>query len=409
MLTMSRDEPGFFTEEHARLARAFADQAAIAVENSRLFTEVQRSARESEALFRADAELFQSLDLDAVLQALVDVTVDVLGTEKSMVATWDGNTGHMALRASRNISDEGLALIRDMYVRNASTLIDSRVTVTEDRADAHPEEVPIIELEGIRSYIQVPVISTAGHPIGFFSVAYTREHKFSDDEQRMLSALADRAAVAIQNADLYQKAQQVASLEERQKLARELHDSVSQALYGIALGARTARTLLDREPTEAIEPVDYVLQLAEAGLAEMRALIFELRPESLETEGLVAAIEKQAGALRARYNITVNLSDCPEPDVPLRVKEIAFRISQEALHNIVKHAGATSVDVGLEHTNGTLALTVTDDGAGFDPTGEFAGHLGLKSMRERAEAAGGTLAIESEPGGGTTVHATIPA
>jgi signal transduction histidine kinase len=221
-------------------------------------------------------------------------------------------------------------------------------------------------------------------------------------------AVANQAAVAIENARLYQQAQALAALQERQRLARELHDSVSQALYGIALGARTARTLLDRDPARVAEPLDYVLSLAEAGLAEMRALIFELRPESLETEGLVAALAKQAAALRARHRITVDEALGDEPDAPLAVKEALYRIAQEAMTNTVKHARAGQVDLRLVQEDGGLVLEVRDDGLGFDPSGSFPGHLGLQSMRERAATQGGTLDVDSTPGRGTRIRAQIP-
>jgi signal transduction histidine kinase len=256
--------------------------------------------------------------------------------------------------------------------------------------------------------IEIPIFSVGGEPLGFFSVAYTRDHHFAEDEQRLLAALAERAAVAIGNAELYERAQQAASLEERQRLARELHDSVSQALYGIALGARTARTLIDRNPAEAVEPVDYILSLAEAGLTEMRALIFELRPESLETEGLVAAISKQAEAATVRHGLAIDLRLGQEPDVPLPLKETLYRIAQEALNNVAKHAHATSVSIELRPTPAELELTISDDGAGFNPAGEFPGHLGLHSMRERAHKAGGELSIQSTQGRGSTVTARFP-
>jgi signal transduction histidine kinase len=221
--------------------------------------------------------------------------------------------------------------------------------------------------------------------------------------------MANQAAVALENARLFEEAQQAASLEERQRLARELHDSVSQALYGIALGARTAREQLGRDPEKAAEPVDYVLSLAEAGLAEMRALIFELRPESLASEGLVAALEKQVAATRARFGIEVDAALGQEPDVSIETKEALYRIGQEALHNVAKHAGAQHASVALRHENGSITLEVRDDGAGFDPEADYAGHLGLRSMRERAAKAGGALEIESAPGSGTLVRVRAPA
>lgn len=208
---------------------------------------------------------------------------------------------------------------------------------------------------------------------------------------------------------MYEQAQQLAVLEERQRLARELHDSVSQALYGIALGARTARALLDRDPKKVAEPLNYVLSLAEAGLAEMRALIFELRPESLETEGLVAALGKLATSVQARHTpgITVNTEFCEEQKLSFEIKEAFYRIAQEALNNTVKHAHATLIDLRLLRSDGRMTLQVNDNGVGFDPTGQFPGHLGLKSMRERIVRFGGAIQIDSAPGQGTRVSATV--
>ena len=202
----------------------------------------------------------------------------------------------------------------------------------------------------------------------------------------------------------------VAALEERQRLARELHDSVSQALYGIALGSRTARTLLERDdPAKAAEPLDYVLSLAEAGLSEMRALIFELRPESLKNEGLVVALTKQSDALQARHKLDVVTSFCPEPDISLDAKEALYRVAQEAMHNIARHAKATRIELSLLNKDGVITLEVRDNGKGFDPNGDFPGHLGLKSMRERVANIGGAFHITSQPGEGTvlTVHVTL--
>jgi len=408
-LTISWTEPAYFTSDHVRLARAFADQASIAIENARLYEEMRGSARRFEALSRADTELFLSLDLDSVLQALVDVTVDVLRVDKSMVTTWDVDTRVMTLRASRNLGEPTLAYIRDLFNQRTQSMDVPMIIVTEEISRAGQHLVPIIESEGIRSMIEVPVVSRDGRPLGFFSVAYTTDYHFDEAEQRLLTALADRAAVAISNAELHERAQQAASLEERQRLARELHDSVSQALYGIGLGARTARALLDRDPPAAVEPVDYILSLAEAGLAEMRALIFELRPESLENEGLNAAIRKQVEVVQARQGIQAEFTPCDEPDLPLAVKEAAYRIAQESLTNIVKHSHATKVRISLTSTDAGLKLEVTDNGTGFDSTADFPGHLGLLSMRERAENLGGRVEISSEAGAGTRVVATFAA
>src|SRR5262249_33694318 len=156
------------------------------------------------------------------------------------------------------------------------------------------------------------------------------------------------------------------------------------------------------------EALDYVLSLAEAGLAEMRALIFELRPEALEKDGLVVALTRHAAAVRARHELVVELALCEEPDLPAATREALYRIAQEAMNNTVKHARATRIDVVLARGPDGLALDVRDDGAGFDPGGHFAGHLGLRSMQERMAGIGGRIEIESAPGAGTRIRATVP-
>jgi signal transduction histidine kinase len=232
--------------------------------------------------------------------------------------------------------------------------------------------------------------------------AYTYRHI------TLAMAIANQAAIAIENARLYEQGQMLAVLEERQRLARELHDSVSQALYGIGMGASTARELLERDPAQASAPLDYVISLTEAGLAEMRALIFELRPDSLEKEGLAAALRKQAEALRARHNLDVQTEFCDEPALPFDTKEALYRIAQEGLNNVIKHARATQVAIRLDDCDDKLTLEIQDNGLGFDPQREYPGHLGLKTMQERAARLEGTLEIESAPGQGTLLRATIP-
>jgi PAS domain S-box-containing protein len=227
-------------------------------------------------------------------------------------------------------------------------------------------------------------------------------------DMAFLQALADQAAVAIANGQLYAAARETAALQERQRLARELHDSVSQALFGIALGAGAARRRLELDPAKVGESLDYVLSLTEVALTEMRALIFELRPETLEKEGLVAALTRHAAATQARHEIPVETALGAEPDVPLATKEALYRIAQEAMHNAAKYARGTRIDLILEHGADQLLLEVRDDGIGFDATQDFVGHLGLHSMRERMAALGGTTDVTSTLGVGTCIRAAVP-
>jgi signal transduction histidine kinase len=267
----------------------------------------------------------------------------------------------------------------------------------------------------IRSWMGIP-LRTRDKVIGMLALHHQEPAKYNQQHADLAMTFANHVAVAIENARLHEKAQRLAVLQERQRLARELHDSVSQALYGIALGTRTAQSLLDRthmadESKAALsEPLEYVLSLSEGGLAEMRALIFELHPESLEREGLVAVLAKQATVLETRHHIGVTSLLIDEPDASLAIKEALYRVGQEALHNIVKHANATQVGVSLavDDDESQLILEISDNGKGFDLNGNFAGHLGLWSMRKRVEKVGGTLTITSSSCRGTHLAAAVP-
>ncbi len=258
-----------------------------------------------------------------------------------------------------------------------------------------------------RSLLLVPMVSR-DRVIGILALSSNQPNHFTPHHADLAFAIGQQSAVAIENAQLFGRAQEVAVAEERQRLSRELHDSVSQALYSIALGAKTARALLERDPTTVAEPLDFVLAQAERGLAEMRALIFELRPEALEQDGLVVVLRTHINAVRARHQITMEVHLEEEPEAPLPVKEALYRIAQEALQNIVKHARASQVVITLTSTTDEIVFEVRDNGAGFNPRGAFPGHLGLSSMRERIEVVGGQLEIESALGTGTVIRTRIP-
>lgn len=264
------------------------------------------------------------------------------------------------------------------------------------------------EFAFVRSWMGLPLIAKE-RVIGMLNIVHAEANYFTERHVALATAVAGQAAVALENAWLYEQGKDLAALEERHRLARELHDSVSQALFAITLGTRTARTLLERDPGKAAEPLDYALSLAEAALAEMRALIFELRPESLESEGLIVALEKLATAARARHHIDVRMTLVDEPTISLEAKQALYRIAQEALQNVVRHARATEVTVRLSQQDSEeLSLDIRDNGIGFDPSLSFPGHLGLNSMRERVLRLGGVFTLESVPDEGTHIVASIP-
>jgi PAS domain S-box-containing protein len=236
----------------------------------------------------------------------------------------------------------------------------------------------------------------------------------SEVELAFYTALADQAAVAVTSARLGSQARQAAALLERTRLARELHDSVSQALFSMTMHARAAQLSLAKAGLDESGPlgraVAELAELTRGALAEMRALIFELRPAALAEEGLVAALRKQGAALSARERVTVTVQGPEERlDLEAGVEEHLYRIASEALHNVVKHGGAGGATVSVTAEAGSLRVEVRDDGAGFDQDAGHPGHLGLSTMAERAETIGANLTITSAPGQGTTVAVSWPA
>jgi signal transduction histidine kinase len=223
-----------------------------------------------------------------------------------------------------------------------------------------------------------------------------------------LPEISDPALLSQYVAKVIQRVEDRARLLERQRLSRELHDSVSQALYGITLGVEAASDLAGRAPERINEPLGYVRQLAQAGMAEMRAIILGLRSESLQNDGLVGGLTKQAQALEARHELIVDRDLQAEPAVSLDVKEELLRISQEAMHNVAKHSRAKRVRLRLAIDELNLQLEIVDDGIGFDSGGSFPGHFGLISMQERIHRFGGRLEVTSAVGQGTRICAQIP-
>jgi signal transduction histidine kinase len=223
--------------------------------------------------------------------------------------------------------------------------------------------------------------------------------------------LAAHASIAITNARLYEQSRELSVLAERNRLALELHDAVSQRLFSLVLTAEAAGELMDRDQAAAREQVDKLQVLAQQALDELRSLIFELRPPDVERDGLCGALRKHVGVLRRLQpgaQIGIELDDNIGLD-PARDREL-LRIAQEALHNAARHAHADHIELRLERGDGRLLLEVRDDGEGFDPDDAElrSKRLGLTSMEERAERLGGRLEIRSARGAGTTVRLEAP-
>ncbi|MGV9250144.1 GAF domain-containing sensor histidine kinase [Streptomyces sp. NPDC003697] len=233
---------------------------------------------------------------------------------------------------------------------------------------------------------------------------------FTEEDEELLSILAQHAAIALTNARLYERSRELTIAEERSRLAHELHDAVSQKLFSLRLTAQAATALVDRDPARAREELHQVAALAAEAADELRAAVVELRPAALDEDGLVATLRTQIQVLDRAHTARVTFTARSVRALPAAQEEALLRVSQEALHNALRHSGGRHVDVTLERRGYGAVLRVADDGAGFEPgTVSRAGrHLGLVSMRDRASGVGGTLTVESAPGKGTTIEMEVP-
>ncbi|MET7455590.1 GAF domain-containing sensor histidine kinase [Streptomyces sp. NPDC005574] len=233
---------------------------------------------------------------------------------------------------------------------------------------------------------------------------------FTPEDEELLALLAQHAAIALTNARLYERSRELTIAEERSRLAHELHDAVSQKLFSLRLTAQAAAALVDRDPSRAKGELQQVAALAAEAADELRAAVVELRPAALDEDGLVATLRTHVQVLDRAHTARVTFGADGVRALPAAQEEAVLRVAQEALHNALRHSGARHVDVTLVRRAGGAVLRVTDDGCGFDPQSVRRGgrHLGLVSMRDRADGAGGGLTVESAPGKGTTIEMEVP-
>jgi signal transduction histidine kinase len=263
----------------------------------------------------------------------------------------------------------------------------------------------------MRSFLGVPIVARGGIIGALYLTDKEGADAFSDADEKLIVLLAAHAAIAIENARLYERSRELSIVEERNRLARELHDAVTQQLFGVVLAAQSAGELLARGEPAAAKELERVQALARDAMDELRSVVFELRPASLEAEGLAQVLRKHVDVLRRVTGRAIELRVGAPPPLGAAAAGQVFRIAQEALQNALRHAEAERIEVRLEDGGGKFVLTVADDGRGFDASAPMlrGRRLGLTSMEERAAELGGRLAVQSRPGEGTTVRLEAPA
>jgi signal transduction histidine kinase len=352
------------------------------------------------------------LSVDEVLQRLVDSARELAAARYAALGLPDGDGGFRRFLTS-GMSEKLIASLGPLPRQHGvlGAMLETRLPYRTGDIHDHPR------FRGwwpsghpdMRSFLGVPIVAADGVIGAFYLTEKIDAPDFTDEDEELIGLLAAHAAIAITNARLYERARELSIVAERNRLALDLHDAVSQKLFGLVLNAEAAATLLERDPAAARDLVGTLQVLAQEALDELRSLVFELRPPDLGRDGLGGALRKHVELLRRVERNEIDLVLNGELPADATRDSDILRIAQEAIQNAIKHARAGHIAVRLACDDGRLLLEVEDDGVGFEPEASAArsGRLGLTSMKERAERIGGTLEIRSARNAGTTIRLEV--
>ena len=410
-LYLSEKEDGSdFSKADQALVELLAAQAAVAIENARLYESATRWSRQLESLIEVSAALARETDLDALLDLIARRLLELLDARVVTVALPAGEDDLLIVAVAGERADELAGSTMSRGETKAGRVLErgrsERIDAVVDDSEVHRG---FTRSFAARAGIWVPLVVN-NRPIGVIT-AYdkqtTPDARFNEDDVRLAETFAARAAVAVELSERVERdalRRVVAAQElERQRLARELHDETGQALTSILLG------LKQLEGAESPEAVEGLRELVVATLRDVRRLAIELRPKVLDDFGLVPALERLTKEFAEQTGITVDLEASAVTErPPVEVETAIYRIVQEALTNVVKHAHAQRVSVLVTRAGGRIKAVIEDDGTGFDPTATDGG-IGLIGMRERIELLDGSLVVETGPASGTTLAVEVPA
>ena len=400
---------GEFTDEDEEIVRLLAAQAAVAIENARLYESARQWSRQLESLNEVSEALVTEAELSQLLDLAASRLRELLGARVVLIElpTPDGVSLAVEAASGEHAADRlGLRIERERskagrtFARRRSERIDSLI-------DDPEVDQTVPRLIDATAALYVPLL-VRDRAVGVV-VVYDKEGvdpRFSDADMRVAQAFANRAALALDLSERVGREAVRALLEgqelERRRLSRELHDETGQALTSILLGLKP----LERQVGE--EPVAQIRALVASALDDVRRLTVELRPPALDDFGLEAALERLTSVVAERSGLDIQLSVAAGLSLPAECETAVYRIVQEALTNIVKHAAARSVSVVIATGSGAVRAVIEDDGVGFRVERVRDGALGLVGMRERVGLLGGRFEVESAPGSGTTIVAELP-
>ncbi|MGD2048636.1 MAG: GAF domain-containing protein [Chloroflexota bacterium] len=397
MLTLDHRQPDAYTGRHSLLALTVANKVAVAIENTRLYQEEQERRQELQTLLNVVEAASSSLDLDEMLKTTLDLLVDLVGASRAGVMLLNEASGQLELRMLR---PERAILPKDL----------EELTRTCQKIMASGE--PLYAEPGMEKGFLEPgaffSLRSREEVLGVIGIIGVEGSRFSQGQLTLFNSIADQLAVALENARLYERAEEAAVAAERTRLARDLHDAVSQTLFSASLIAEVLPRLWESNPEEGRRRLEELRELTRGALAEMRALLMELRPATLMEFSLADLLRQLAEATIGRSRLPVDLVVEGERSLPPDVKVTFYRIAQEALHNVDKHAGADTVMMRLYYGPESVRLTIQDNGRGFDTHDIPPNSLGVGIMRERADKIGATFNLNSQIGEGTTVTVRWP-
>jgi signal transduction histidine kinase len=405
-----KDGGSDFTEEDQELVELLASQAAVAIENARLYESATRWSRQLESLMAVSSAMAQETALDHLLELIAERLHDLLEARLVTVALPHGSEDVRIVAAAGEQADQVIGELLPLHGSKTGLVLERRRTERVDSVLDDPEVDRVFTRRvDARTGLWVPLL-VQDRPIGVIS-AYDKlgaaDARFTDDDIRLAEIFATRAAAAVGLSERVERdtlRRIVAAQElERQRLARELHDETGQALTSILLGLKRL------DGAGSPEAVASLRELVVATLQDVRRLAVELRPKVLDDFGLVPALERLTQGFAEQTGIAVDLeAGAIAERLPVEVETAIYRIVQEALTNVVKHAQAHSVSVVLTRGDGRIKAVIEDDGTGFEPETRGGDGIGLVGMRERIELLDGSLAVESSPRSGTTVAIEVP-
>jgi ligand-binding sensor domain-containing protein/signal transduction histidine kinase len=372
--------------------------------------DLEKRTREIEALYQADEKILRNVTFNQVFQTLVDVSVSLLKADRSVVFVWDEERHKIIPRVSHGFRPETLAALTfdegegmvGEAMKTGEPYIVSDLKIRTLRGDIQT----VIRAEGIQSFAHFPII-VDGKVTALFNVGYTRPNALNEDNIRLFTALVQRASLSIANMELFEQTKDLAVMEERNRLARDLHDSAKQKAFAALAQLGTANGLW-KSKSDAVQPhLKEAETLVYEVIQELTFLIQEIYPIALQEKGLPTTLREYVYEWENRNDAEINLTVRDERVLPLDTEQAIYRVIQEALANISRHSRASRVDISLVYQPDSLQVHIADDGCGFDMNQKAKG-LGFRSMRERISSVRGNLQIQSAPGQGTRLIVQLP-